>query len=153
MRLDNLTRDTLLRTRKLSLIVDLDQTIIHTTVDPTVGDWMAEIEEDERAENASAAVDKEQVAEEPAADTTTPPGSPATSRPAAGKRKREPNPNAEALRDVAKFELSDDPPPPGPRHKGKLPERWYYTKPRSVSSHYTSSSGFWRQGHLADSAL
>lgn len=30
----------LLSTRKLSLVVDLDQTIIHATVDPTVGEWM-----------------------------------------------------------------------------------------------------------------
>ncbi|KAI9369362.1 hypothetical protein BJX61DRAFT_151699 [Aspergillus egyptiacus] len=30
----------LLANRKLSLVVDLDQTIIHATVDPTVGDWM-----------------------------------------------------------------------------------------------------------------
>ncbi|KAL2815013.1 hypothetical protein BJX63DRAFT_391226 [Aspergillus granulosus] len=30
----------LLAGRKLSLVVDLDQTIIHATVDPTVGEWM-----------------------------------------------------------------------------------------------------------------
>ena len=30
----------LLTARKLSLVVDLDQTIIHATVDPTVGEWM-----------------------------------------------------------------------------------------------------------------
>ena len=30
----------LLSKRKLSLVVDLDQTIIHATVDPTVGEWM-----------------------------------------------------------------------------------------------------------------
>ncbi|GIJ87755.1 carboxy-terminal domain (CTD) phosphatase [Aspergillus pseudoviridinutans] len=30
----------LLANRKLSLVVDLDQTIIHATVDPTVGEWM-----------------------------------------------------------------------------------------------------------------
>lgn len=29
----------LLSTRRLSLVVDLDQTIIHATVDPTVGEW------------------------------------------------------------------------------------------------------------------
>lgn len=29
----------LLKSRKLSLVVDLDQTIIHATVDPTVGEW------------------------------------------------------------------------------------------------------------------
>jgi RNA polymerase II subunit A-like phosphatase len=30
----------LLEKRKLSLIVDLDQTILHATMDPTVGEWM-----------------------------------------------------------------------------------------------------------------
>lgn len=30
----------MLASRKLSLIVDLDQTIVHATVDPTVGEWL-----------------------------------------------------------------------------------------------------------------
>ncbi|GAT23461.1 RNA Polymerase II CTD phosphatase Fcp1 [Aspergillus luchuensis] len=34
----------LLANRKLSLVVDLDQTIIHATVDPTVGEWMQDKE-------------------------------------------------------------------------------------------------------------
>ena len=42
-RLDGQSRTNLLSSRKLSLIVDLDQTIIHTTVDPTVGEWLDEI--------------------------------------------------------------------------------------------------------------
>ena len=104
--------------------MDLDQTIIHTTVDPTVGDWMAEIHEDERAQAQAQA--QSPPASASAGETTTPPGSPTITP------RRGPNPNAEALRDVAKFELSDDPPPPGPGQRGKQPERWYYTKPRSV---------------------
>ncbi|KAF7714376.1 Uncharacterized protein PECH_008740 [Penicillium ucsense] len=32
----------LLGSRRLSLVVDLDQTIIHATVDPTVGEWMSD---------------------------------------------------------------------------------------------------------------
>lgn len=39
-RLDSETKIRLLADRKLSLIVDLDQTIVHATVDPTVGEWM-----------------------------------------------------------------------------------------------------------------
>lgn len=39
-RLEKQTTSRLRKERKLSLIVDLDQTIIHATVDPTVGDWM-----------------------------------------------------------------------------------------------------------------
>nr|XP_019010141.1 uncharacterized protein I206_04609 [Kwoniella pini CBS 10737]OCF48922.1 hypothetical protein I206_04609 [Kwoniella pini CBS 10737] len=54
-RLDNLTRDNLLSSRKLSLIVDLDQTIIHTTVDPTVAEWMDEIDTYNRQESFDVA--------------------------------------------------------------------------------------------------
>jgi RNA polymerase II subunit A C-terminal domain phosphatase len=39
-RIERENTDHLLRNRKLSLIVDLDQTILHATVDPTVGEWM-----------------------------------------------------------------------------------------------------------------
>ncbi|PWZ01428.1 hypothetical protein BCV70DRAFT_225733 [Testicularia cyperi] len=39
-RLDSEHNSHLLSQRKLALIVDLDQTIIHATVDPTVGEWM-----------------------------------------------------------------------------------------------------------------
>jgi RNA polymerase II subunit A-like phosphatase len=41
-RIERETADYLLKSRKLSLIVDLDQTIVHATVDPTVGDWIAD---------------------------------------------------------------------------------------------------------------
>ena len=34
----------LLRNQKLSLVVDLDQTIIHATVDPTVADWQSDVD-------------------------------------------------------------------------------------------------------------
>lgn len=39
-RLDSQSTKHLLDQRKLALIVDLDQTIIHATVDPTVGEWL-----------------------------------------------------------------------------------------------------------------
>ena len=39
-RLEDETTIRLKRAQKLSLIVDLDQTIIQATVDPTVGEWM-----------------------------------------------------------------------------------------------------------------
>lgn len=38
-RLEKETTKRLLRQSNLSLIVDLDQTIIHAAVDPTIGDW------------------------------------------------------------------------------------------------------------------
>lgn len=39
-RLEQENASRLLETRRLSLIVDLDQTIIHAACDPTVGEWM-----------------------------------------------------------------------------------------------------------------
>ena len=41
-RVEDEAKRRLLAARKLSLVVDLDQTIIHATVDPTVGDWQKE---------------------------------------------------------------------------------------------------------------
>ncbi|KAG8733097.1 hypothetical protein FRC11_008741, partial [Ceratobasidium sp. 423] len=41
-RIEQETAERLTKTRKLSLIVDLDQTVVHATVDPTVGEWMAQ---------------------------------------------------------------------------------------------------------------
>ena len=38
-RVDEESKKRLLGTRKLSLVVDLDQTIIHAAVDPTIGEW------------------------------------------------------------------------------------------------------------------
>ena len=41
---DDEAKRRLLAIKKLSLVVDLDQTIIHATVDPTVGDWQKDAE-------------------------------------------------------------------------------------------------------------
>lgn len=38
--MESATTQRLLSNKKLSLIVDLDQTIVHATVDPTVGEWL-----------------------------------------------------------------------------------------------------------------
>ncbi|WWC91528.1 uncharacterized protein L201_006474 [Kwoniella dendrophila CBS 6074] len=168
-RLDNLTRDTLLSSRKLSLIVDLDQTIIHTTVDPTVAEWMNEIEsynnsqikvqshsepilpenpEEAEKDERSTTPPLSPSLEEKSTMTTTPPTSPHTSNlslpalspsPTSSPQQsiKEKNPNAEALKDVAKFQIADDLPPGyvQPRRKpGQKPVeiqgRWYFTKPR-----------------------
>lgn len=42
MRVEEDAKRRLLSNRKLSLVVDLDQTIIHAAVDPTIGEWMAD---------------------------------------------------------------------------------------------------------------
>ena len=60
-RIERETAEHLLKSRKLSLIVDLDQTIVHATVDPTVGEWIAEGEawEGRRAERERKGEEKE----------------------------------------------------------------------------------------------
>lgn len=139
-RLENLTRDALLSTRRLSLIVDLDQTIIHTTVDPTVAEWMDEIHREEMKDAQEKANVPTEEVKGKGEETTTPPGSPGPG--ALGitvESPKEKNPNAEALRDVAKFQIADDLPPGYVKLKTKTtkgqnpPEsegRWYFTKPR-----------------------
>ncbi|WRT70407.1 uncharacterized protein IL334_007405 [Kwoniella shivajii] len=159
-RLDNLTRDALLSTRRLSLIVDLDQTIIHTTVDPTVAEWMEEIEFDQsynNVESSSPSQSETRSTTPPLSPTTaagsdapnmrptestTPPTSPHIANLALPKispprRSKEKNPNAVALKDVAKFQIADDLPPgyTKPRRRPgqkwiEMQGRWYFTKPR-----------------------
>jgi RNA polymerase II subunit A-like phosphatase len=69
-------------------------------------------------------------------ESTTPPSTPPTTTtplPGQAARERERNPNAEALRDVARFQLADDfPPGYHPKLRGNFAGRWYYTKPRWV---------------------
>jgi RNA polymerase II subunit A C-terminal domain phosphatase len=134
-RIDRETANHLLNTRKLSLIVDLDQTIVHATVDPTVGDWIAEGESWE-ARQASKGQSK---------------GGESDSDESSQDEDDEVNPNWEALKDVKKFRLGPESfgLPLGPnkhRTKGKEKERavdmqgcLYYVKPRYVLA-YTSSS-------------
>ena len=134
-RIERETAEHLLKSRKLSLIVDLDQTIVHATVDPTVGEWIAEGEgwEKRRAEKLAKA----------------------TSRPSdevdndSSLTDDECNPNWEALKDVKRFRLGPEsfgpPSMRGAQRKGKhkLVENegcMYYVKPRSGRSFYASSS-------------
>lgn len=123
-RIERETAERLLDTRKLSLIVDLDQTIVHATVDPTVGDWIAEGEAWEARQTSnkvSSEAENDSDQQSKAEDD-------------------EVNPNWEALKDVKKFRLGPEsfglPPWPDKRQtKGK--ERavetqgcHYYVKPR-----------------------
>ena len=43
-KIDEEAKRRLLAARKLSLVVDLDQTIIHAAVDPTIAEWQKDIE-------------------------------------------------------------------------------------------------------------
>lgn len=61
-RTENAAKKRLLALKKLSLVVDLDQTIIHAAVDPTIGEWMAD--EDNPNHDAVKDVRKFQLDEE-----------------------------------------------------------------------------------------
>ncbi|KAH9178811.1 hypothetical protein EDB89DRAFT_2111688 [Lactarius sanguifluus] len=126
-RIERETAEHLFNCRKLSLIVDLDQTIVHATVDPTVGDWITEGEAWETRHT--------------------------TKRRSSGPREEgdddEVNPNWEALKDVKKFRLGPESfgLPSGPevrRAKGKekaveTQGCLYYVKPRPGWQDFLSS--------------
>ncbi|KAI0931282.1 hypothetical protein AcW1_001269 [Taiwanofungus camphoratus] len=124
-RIERETAEHLLKSRRLSLIVDLDQTIVHATVDPTVGEWIAEGEAWEArqaAKNTESAHNKEQDSDDTVSDAAD-----------------EVNPNWEALKDVKKFRLGPEAlgQPSMRGFKGKGKERsienegcMYYIKPR-----------------------
>ncbi|KZV81781.1 hypothetical protein EXIGLDRAFT_703299 [Exidia glandulosa HHB12029] len=106
--LENETAERLLAGRKLSLIVDLDQTIVHATVDPTVGGWISQGAAWEAYQN------------EPPDKRGTPPP--------------QPNANWDALRDVANFTLPHE--GPGQHHHHREPPVMYYIKPRPGLMHF-----------------
>ncbi|KAI0778754.1 hypothetical protein BD413DRAFT_660951 [Trametes elegans] len=126
-RIEQETAQHLFRSRKLSLIVDLDQTIVHATVDPTVGEWIAEGEawEARQAKKAESA-DKGDKKDDADPDQT------------ASDSEDEVNPNWEALKDVKKFRLGPEAlgqPQRGPKARGKehtIEQEgcMYYIKPR-----------------------
>lgn len=110
-RLERESAEQMLNARKLYLIVDLDQTIVHAAVDPTIGEWIAE---------GQAWEAREQTGDDD---------------------EEECNPNWEALKDVKQFKLAPESfGPPGLRaaYKGKKAVETegctYYFKPRCVSS-------------------
>lgn len=134
-RLERETAERLLKARKLSLIVDLDQTIVHATVDPTVGDWIAEGEAWEER-NARRIAKKETAA----TGEKTSNGEDSSSE-SGDEDDDEVNPNWDALKDVKKFRLPPD-------NFGAPREHWknnkgiqnegclYYVKPRYVPCTY-----------------
>ncbi|KAG6333899.1 hypothetical protein ID866_5184 [Astraeus odoratus] len=124
-RIEKETAERLLKSRKLSLIVDLDQTIVHATVDPTVGDWVAEGEAWEARNKKASSTPKETDSSTDSDDTDS--------------DEDECPPNWEALKDVRMFKLGPEAFAPlykGPqRPKGKQRQIenqgcMYYIKPR-----------------------
>ncbi|KAH7930493.1 hypothetical protein BV22DRAFT_1028215 [Leucogyrophana mollusca] len=128
-RIEKETADHLLKSKKLSLIVDLDQTIVHATVDPTVGEWIAEGEAWEARHTKDAS------------STPKDGNSDGDSDDSVSESDDECNPNWDALKDVKKFRLgpesfgvSSSPRGP-PKGKGKQKHIendgcMYYIKPR-----------------------
>ncbi|KAF9074970.1 hypothetical protein BDP27DRAFT_1381023 [Rhodocollybia butyracea] len=127
-RIERETANRLLKNRKLSLIVDLDQTIVHATVDPTVGEWMAEGEAWEAAKGSGE-------------DESDP---------------KECNPNWDALKDVKKFRLGPETLGSLSRGKGKSPANKgvenegciYYIKPRPGWSEFLSQMAKMYEMHV-----
>lgn len=135
-RIERETAAHLLKARKLSLIVDLDQTVVHATVDPTVGDWIAEGQaweerEARRLSKAQKAQSKSITQDDDASDDESSDSDETDSDP-----EEECNPNWEALKDVKQFKLKAEtfgPQPRGAKGKQKLLENdgcTYYIKPR-----------------------
>lgn len=113
-RIEEDTAQRLLGARKLILIVDLDQTIVHATVDPTVGEWIAQ---GQAYEHRMAAKSKKADGDQPRDDDEG--------------DEEEVNPNWAMLKDVAKFKLG--PELPNGRNHANQPEEEgcdYFIKPR-----------------------
>ena len=132
-RLERETAEHLLKSRKLSLIVDLDQTIVHATVDPTVGDWIAEGEawEERHARREAKRRDASEGGRGDGSEDSDESDD-------EDSDEDEVNPNWEALKDVQKFRLPPDNfGAPKSRWRDKQAERsiqnegcLYYVKPR-----------------------
>lgn len=138
-RIERETAEHLLNSCKLSLIVDLDQTIVHATVDPTVGEWIAEGEAWEEKRSLKAEKNQEK-SKNAAKDDEGDDDDSDSSEDLGDDEEEECNPNWEALKDVKKFRLGPEsfapPSPRGPQRikvKNKLIENegcMYYIKPR-----------------------
>lgn len=125
-RIERETANHLLQSRKLSLIVDLDQTIVHATVDPTVGEWIAEGEAWEARQPKVTPPSTNQNGSSVSDNTPS-------------NSEDQVNPNWEALKDVKKFRLGPEAlgqhDTRGPKRKAKDKSVesegcMYYVKPR-----------------------
>lgn len=120
LRIEKETAVKLNEARKLILIVDLDQTIVHATVDPTVGEWIAQGKayENRLAEKAAAQASKGGTPTKDEDDVESD-----------SDQEIEVNPNWEVLKDVSQFKLAPDAPRKG---RGVVREEPcdYYIKPR-----------------------
>ncbi|KAG8981607.1 Carboxy-terminal domain (CTD) phosphatase, partial [Tulasnella sp. 427] len=118
--------------RKLILIVDLDQTIVHATVDPTVGEWIAQGKayENKLAEKAAAKAGK---------DVPRPKEDDDEDSDSSSDSEIEVNPNWETLKDVAQFKLASETAARRGRPAVKEEPCDYYIKPRPGLSTFLTS--------------
>jgi RNA polymerase II subunit A-like phosphatase len=144
-RLAQIHRNELLKSHKLIMVVDLDQTIIHAAVDPTIGEWLNECGFWESSKLGNGKKSHQDGKEK---SPSVPAGGDKSSGDTAQKGKESPhqeepspskrsNPNKEALKDVFRFQLPNELPPGfgKGRFSQILPEEdgdgcWYYVKPR-----------------------
>lgn len=142
-RLERATADHLLKSRKLSLIVDLDQTIVHATVDPTVAEWITEGEVWEerkarREKKEEREKEKKKREDEKDDDDGSDDETSSDEDETESEGEDECNPNWEALKDVKKFRLGPESFGAAPssrvsKGKQKVIENegvMYYIKPR-----------------------
>ena len=141
-RIEQETAHRLLDSRKLILIVDLDQTIVHATVDPTVGEWMAQGEAYKKrklAREAKVHARAEKKAAAAAAAEDDDEGADSSSDGASddddddeADKEDEVNPNWAMLEDVHTFKLGPDPVIGHPQngHVAEQPGCDYYIKSR-----------------------
>ena len=127
LRYDRDRAQRLLHDRRLSLIVDLDQTIVHATVDPTVGEWIEDAERFDSKQNAKLANTTGNASGESEIVVNNDEGD-----------DDEINPNWEALKDVKKFKLGGEGQALRSRGKSSVEDGgcYYYIKPRYVINIY-----------------
>ena len=162
-RIERETAQHLLNSRRLSLIVDLDQTIVHATVDPTVGEWIAQgeawekgmVEREERIrdreERKALREERKRQKELKAAndddddddDSSDDSSDDSDDSDEEEEEPPSPNPNWAALKDVKKFRLGPESLlSPNTKGKHKLIEAQgctYFVKPRPGWEQFFSS--------------
>ncbi|KAJ9114501.1 hypothetical protein QFC20_001374 [Naganishia adeliensis] len=135
----------LLTEKRLILVVDLDQTIIHAAVDPTIGEWLDECfgkgsnvcelrAAEGRPESGAVEARKPEETKEEGEGAKSDETAKVDGEVAGKEQTKSDNPNADAIKDVFRFQLPNELPP---HLKGKYRQVirhedmcWYYIKPR-----------------------
>lgn len=126
-------------------MVDLDQTIIHAAVDPTIGEWLDECfgkgsnvcelrAAEGRPDSGAVEARKPEETKEEGEGAKSEENAKVDGAFAGKEESKSNNPNADAIKDVFRFQLPNELPP---HLKGKYRQVirhedmcWYYIKPR-----------------------